>query len=99
MGDGRTYEFVVALRAVQTTDFMTAHWAELPYDSWAARSSRIINEVRGINRVTYEHLLEAARHDRVGVTRVGWDDAVHARRRDGWSGGPSPWRWRWPMLA
>ena len=54
MGDGRTYDFVVALRAVQTTDFMTAHWAHLPYDLLARVSSRIINEVRGINRVTYD---------------------------------------------
>ena len=54
MGDGRTYEFVVALRAVQTTDFMTAHWAELPYALLAKTSNRIINEVRGINRVVYD---------------------------------------------
>ena len=54
MGDGRTYEHVVALRAVQTTDFMTAHWAPLPYDLLAKVSSRIINEVRGINRVVYD---------------------------------------------
>ena len=54
MGDGRTYDFVVALRAVQTTDFMTAHWAELPYDLLGRVSSRIINEVRGINRVAYD---------------------------------------------
>jgi GMP synthase (glutamine-hydrolysing) len=54
MGDGRTYEFVVALRAVQTTDFMTAHWAELPYSLLAKTSNRIINEVRGINRVVYD---------------------------------------------
>ena len=54
MGDGRTYEYVVALRAVQTTDFMTAHWAELPYSLLARVSSRIINEVRGINRVVYD---------------------------------------------
>ena len=54
MGDGRTYEFVVALRAVQTTDFMTAHWAELPYGLLGRASNRIINEVRGINRVTYD---------------------------------------------
>jgi len=54
MGVGRTYEHVVALRAVQTTDFMTAHWAELPYDLLARASSRIINEVRGISRVTYD---------------------------------------------
>jgi len=54
MGDGRTYDYVVALRAVQTTDFMTAHWAELPYDLLARVSNRIINEVRGINRVVYD---------------------------------------------
>jgi GMP synthase (glutamine-hydrolysing) len=54
MGDGRTYEHVVALRAVVTTDFMTAHWAELPYALLAKVSNRIINEVRGINRVVYD---------------------------------------------
>ena len=54
MGDGRTYEYVVALRAVQTTDFMTAGWAPLPHELLAKISSRIINEVRGINRVTYD---------------------------------------------
>jgi GMP synthase (glutamine-hydrolysing) len=54
MGDGRTYEYVVALRAVQTTDFMTADWAPLPHELLAKVSSRIINEVRGINRVTYD---------------------------------------------
>ena len=53
MGDGRTYEHVVALRAVETSDFMTAGWAPLPHDLLAKVSSRIINEVRGINRVTY----------------------------------------------
>jgi GMP synthase (glutamine-hydrolysing) len=54
MGDGRTYEHVVALRAVQTQDFMTAHWAELPHALLARVSNRIINEVRGINRVVYD---------------------------------------------
>jgi GMP synthase (glutamine-hydrolysing) len=54
MGDGRTYEWVVALRAVQTTDFMTAHWAHLPHDLLGKVSNRIINEVRGINRVVYD---------------------------------------------
>jgi GMP synthase (glutamine-hydrolysing) len=54
MGDGRTYEHVVALRAVQTTDFMTAHWAPLPHELLAKVSNRIINEVRGINRVVYD---------------------------------------------
>jgi GMP synthase (glutamine-hydrolysing) len=54
MGDGRTYEHVVALRAVQTTDFMTAHWAPLPHELLAKVSNRVINEVRGINRVVYD---------------------------------------------
>jgi len=54
MGDGRTYDYVVALRAVQTSDFMTADWAELPYSLLKRVSGRIINEVRGINRVTYD---------------------------------------------
>lgn len=54
MGDGRTYDYVVALRAVQTSDFMTADWAELPYSMLKRVSGRIINEVRGINRVTYD---------------------------------------------
>ncbi len=54
MGDGRTYEYVVALRAVQTLDFMTAQWAHLPHDLLGKVSNRIINEVRGINRVVYD---------------------------------------------
>ncbi len=54
MGDGRTYENVVALRAVVTSDFMTAHWAELPYALLGKVSNRIINEVRGFNRVVYD---------------------------------------------
>lgn len=54
MGDGRTYEYVAALRAVVTSDFMTAHWAELPYSLLGRVSNRIINEVRGINRVVYD---------------------------------------------
>jgi GMP synthase (glutamine-hydrolysing) len=54
MGDGRTYEEVVALRAVTTNDFMTADWARLPYDLLAKISNRICNEVRGVNRVVYD---------------------------------------------
>lgn len=54
MGDGRTYEWVVSLRCVETTDFMTAHWSHLPYDLLGKVSNRIINEVRGINRVVYD---------------------------------------------
>jgi GMP synthase (glutamine-hydrolysing) len=54
MGDGRTYEYVVAIRAVQTQDFMTAHWAHLPYSLLGRVSNRIINEVKGVNRVVYD---------------------------------------------
>jgi len=54
MGDYRTYENVIALRAVQTDDFMTADWSRLPEDLLARVSSRIINEVRGVNRVVYD---------------------------------------------
>ena len=54
MGDDRTYEHVVALRAVETTDFMTADWARLPHTFLARVASRIVNEVRGINRVVYD---------------------------------------------
>lgn len=54
MGDGRKYDYVIALRAVQTVDFMTAHWAHLPYELLDTVSRRIINEVPGISRVTYD---------------------------------------------
>jgi GMP synthase (glutamine-hydrolysing) len=54
MGDGRSYEHVIALRAVETTDFMTAHWAPLPHELLGKVSNRIINEVRGVNRVVYD---------------------------------------------
>lgn len=54
MGDGRTYERVIAIRAVQTDDFMTADWAHLPYELLAKISTRIINSVAGINRVVYD---------------------------------------------
>jgi len=54
MGDGRTYEYVVALRAVETRDFMTAGWYQMPYEDLARISGRIINEVKGINRVVYD---------------------------------------------
>jgi GMP synthase (glutamine-hydrolysing) len=54
MGDGRRYDYVVALRAVETIDFMTARWARLPYEFLELVSLRIINEVDGISRVTYD---------------------------------------------
>jgi GMP synthase (glutamine-hydrolysing) len=54
MGDGRRYDFVVALRAVETIDFMTAHWARLPYDFLDHVSRRIVNEIDGISRVVYD---------------------------------------------
>jgi GMP synthase (glutamine-hydrolysing) len=54
VGDGRAYEWVIALRAVETIDFMTAHWAHLPYDFLDKCSTRIINELRGISRVVYD---------------------------------------------
>ncbi len=53
-GDARYYEYVIALRAVETIDFMTAHWAHLPYDFLGHVSNRILNEVTGISRVTYD---------------------------------------------
>ncbi len=54
MGDGRKYDWVVSLRAVETIDFMTAHWAHLPYDFLGRVSNRIINEIDGISRVVYD---------------------------------------------
>lgn len=54
MGDSRTYDYTVALRAVETSDFMTADWARIPYDVLATVSGRIVNEVKGVNRVVYD---------------------------------------------
>lgn len=54
MGDGRTYDYTIALRGVATTDFMTADWARIPYDILAKVSERIVNEVRNVNRVVYD---------------------------------------------
>jgi GMP synthase (glutamine-hydrolysing) len=54
VGDNRAYEYVIALRAVETVDFMTARWSELPYEFLDRVSRRIINEVKGISRVVYD---------------------------------------------
>jgi GMP synthase (glutamine-hydrolysing) len=54
VGDARAYEWVIALRAVETIDFMTAHWARLPYDFLDLVSRRIVNELRGVSRVVYD---------------------------------------------
>ena len=54
MGDGRTYDYTLALRGVTTTDFMTADFAKIPYDVLETCSSRIVNEVKSINRVVYD---------------------------------------------
>ncbi|MBI2785355.1 MAG: GMP synthase (glutamine-hydrolyzing), partial [Legionella longbeachae] len=54
MGDGRKYDYVICLRAVETVDFMTAHWSQLPWDFLGQVSNRIINEVHGVSRVTYD---------------------------------------------
>ena len=54
MGDGRTYDYCLALRAISTTDFMTADWVHIPYEVLDRVSVRIVNEVRGINRIVYD---------------------------------------------
>ena len=54
MGDERTYDYTIALRAVTTSDFMTADWARIPYEILAKASNRITNEVDGVNRVVYD---------------------------------------------
>ena len=54
MGDERSYENVIAIRAVETTDFMTADWCRIPHETLGVISNRIINEVKGVNRVVYD---------------------------------------------
>ena len=77
MGDERTYAHPIIIRAVTSDDAMTADWARLPYDLLETMSSRIINEVAGVNRVVYDITSQAARHDRVGV---GGPARVHGIR-------------------
>ena len=67
MGDERTAEYVIAVRAVETRDYMTADWARLPYDLLARISNRIINEVKGANRVCYDISSKPPSHHRVGI--------------------------------
>ncbi len=68
-GDDRTYAYPIIIRAVTSDDAMTADWARLPYEVLERISSRVINEVPGVNRVAYDITSEAARHHRVGVTQ------------------------------
>ena len=70
MGDERTYGHPIIIRAVTSDDAMTADWARLPYDLLETMSSRIINEVAGHQPGRLRHHVQAARHDRVGVTDV-----------------------------
>ena len=67
MGDERTYAHPIIIRAVTSEDAMTADWARLPYDVMETMSSRIINEVAGVNRVAYDITSQAPGHHRVGV--------------------------------
>ena len=69
MGDGRKYDWVISLRAVETIDFMTAHWAHLPYDLLGKVSNRIINEVNGISRVVYDISGKTPSNYRVGIKK------------------------------
>ena len=70
------------LRAVTSEDAMTADWARIPYDVLERISSRIINEVPGVNRVALRHLVEAARHHRVGVNKQGRGPVYSSSRFD-----------------
>ena len=76
MGDGRTYDYVVGLRAVTSTDGMTADFYPFDMKFLGATATRIINEVKGINRVVYDVTSQAAGHDRVGVRGTIGDDSV-----------------------
>lgn len=85
MGDGRTYEYVVALRAVETQDFMTAQWAELPHSLLGKVSNRIINEVRGINRVSTTSRASRRRRSSGNRQPPGfWPSAEHTSGVTSW---------------
>ena len=70
MGDERTYDYTIAIRAVESQDGMTADWVKLPYDLLEKLANRIINEVKGVNRCVLRHHQQAAGNDRVGVRKI-----------------------------
>ena len=80
-GDGRTYAYPIVIRAVTSDDAMTADWARLPYDLLERASNRIINEVRGVNRVALDISSKPPGHHRVGVGPwLEWRLTVPSRR-------------------